>query len=229
MVDVSEVEDTQGLVLIPDEPLHTYLHRVFKPSKVLVGGVVRFKSDFIARNIHETAGIKISWTDNLANHLRLQRDGKVVHIFHHANFLKHRLHCLYFPDNLIQETLDTLSLLFPHSDGKTRALFDKQRSLFAEAGLDRKLVECGDLKAEDRNLNHFNFWRDRIEVLKDAFEESSPTRATLKVLRDRKNGGNWLNSWAAIVAIALTLFFGLVQSIEGAIQVYQLYHSKSEG
>lgn len=135
----------------------------------------------------------------------------------------------YFPDDFIQETLDTLSLLFPQSDRKTRVWFNNQCSLFEDDGLDSKLVECGDLIAEYRNLKHFKYWRDRIEVLKDAFEESSPTRATLKVLRDRKNGGNWLNSWAAIVAIALTLFFGLVQSIEGAIQVYQLYHSKSEG
>jgi hypothetical protein len=74
------------------------------------------------------------------------------------------------------------------------------------------------------NLKHFNYWRERLEVLQDAYEVSDSARTVLKVLRDRKNGNSWLNSWAAIVAIAFTLFFGMVQSIEGAIQVYKAYH-----
>ncbi|QKX61725.1 uncharacterized protein TRUGW13939_08880 [Talaromyces rugulosus] len=44
--------------------------------------------DFTGHNIEQIAGIKIVWTDNLADHLRLvERDTKVA-IFHHVTFLE---------------------------------------------------------------------------------------------------------------------------------------------
>ncbi|KAH6846518.1 hypothetical protein B0T12DRAFT_397371 [Alternaria alternata] len=41
-----------------------------------------------------------------------------------------------------------------------------------------------------------------------------------KALKDSKRGDHWLDPRIAIVAISLTLFFGLVQSVEGAVQVF---------
>lgn len=59
----------------------------------------------------------------------------------------------------------------------------------------------------------------------EVVDEATPTsKALLKALKEKKKGDRWFNSWAAMVAISLTLFFGLVQSIEGAIQVYKSYH-----
>ena len=49
-----------------------------------------------------------------------------------------------------------------------------------------------------------------------------------KALKDSKRGDHWLNSWTAIVAIGLTLFFRLVQSVEGAVQVYKAYHPEAD-
>jgi len=51
---------------------------------------VRLGKVFTARNIERIAGIKIRWTGNLADHLRLfdsDDDEMVVNIFHHASFL----------------------------------------------------------------------------------------------------------------------------------------------
>jgi hypothetical protein len=41
-----------------------------------------------ARNFERIAGLKITWTDNLAEHLRLTDDDQQIAIFHHATFLK---------------------------------------------------------------------------------------------------------------------------------------------
>jgi hypothetical protein len=93
--------------------------------------------------------------------------------------------------------------------------------------MDGGLLKCGNFKSghPSRRLGRYRFWQDRLEALRDAIEEATPpTRALMKALMDRKKGDRWLNSWVAIVAIGLTLFFGLVQSIEGAIQVYNAYH-----
>jgi hypothetical protein len=48
---------------------------------------VRLEKAFTARNIERIAGIRLIWTDNLADHLRLFDSEKAVNIFHHASFL----------------------------------------------------------------------------------------------------------------------------------------------
>jgi hypothetical protein len=48
---------------------------------------VRLERNFKGCNLHRNAGIKIVWTSNLADHLRITDEE--VAIFHHASFLKH--------------------------------------------------------------------------------------------------------------------------------------------
>ena len=127
-----------------------------------------------------------------------------------------------FPPGLIEETIDTLSLLFPNNNRKT------QRWLQLEPQLDKGLMRCDHLKSRHRTrrLKRYKFWQDRLGLLEEVADEATPpSRALLRALKDSKRGDGWLNSWVAVVAIGLTLFFGLVQSVEGAIQVYKAYHS----
>jgi hypothetical protein len=55
--------------------------------------------------------------------------------------------------------------------------------------------------------------------------------STKPIRRLCANGGQiekaiqWFNFWFAVaLLVGLTVFFGLVQSIEGALQVYKAYH-----
>jgi hypothetical protein len=123
----------------------------------------------------------------------------------------------------IKETLDTLALLFPSTDRKTRKWLKARSSSQFDLGL----LDMGIYKPSpaSRRLEYYRFWRDRLDILKEAFDEATPpSKSMLEALRDRRQGDRWLTSWAAIVAITLTVFFGMVQSIEGAIQVYKAYH-----
>lgn len=56
-------------------------------------------------------------------------------------------------------------------------------------------------------------------MLKQAFDETQP-----KTMRqwwyDSRNGVQWYTFWVAMLVLVLTVVFGLVQSIEGALQVY---------
>jgi hypothetical protein len=113
--------------------------------------------------------------------------------------------------------------LFPNRDSKTKTWIESAE----QTGLDRRVLRCGDFTANDtkRLLEHYPFWRERLITLIEAADQAaSPIQQILKPLKDRKSGDRWFESWIAIVAIGLTLFFGLVQSIEGAIQVYKAYH-----
>jgi hypothetical protein len=50
---------------------------------------VKLGKVFNARNIERIGGIRIVWTDNLADHLRMRDDDTGVCIFHYASFLKY--------------------------------------------------------------------------------------------------------------------------------------------
>jgi hypothetical protein len=132
------------------------------------------------------------------------------------------------PNDLVSETLDTLKLLFPSADKKTkRWLKVKRQADLVSANLDAGLLNVGHFNAghPSRRLENFRFWHDRLAMLKEAFDENTPASKTLlTVWRDRRDRTQWLTFYFAVIAISLTLFFGLVQSIEGAIQVWKAYH-----
>jgi hypothetical protein len=49
---------------------------------------IKLEPIFNARNLTRIAGIKIEWTDNLNDHLKMKGDDTAVMIFHHASFLE---------------------------------------------------------------------------------------------------------------------------------------------
>lgn len=56
-------------------------------------------------------------------------------------------------------------------------------------------------------------------MLKQVFDEAQPKTLT-QWWYDRRNGVQWYTFWVAAFVLLLTIVFGLIQSIEGAIQVY---------
>jgi hypothetical protein len=209
---------------------YSFLHRQFKPSKSLNDISVRFEKTFTARNIECIAGMTIHWTDNLADHLRmLDAEDKTVAIFHYASFLKHQAVPVsppffpsLYPTGFIEETLRTLALLFPQHDRETR-IWLQSRSKHNSRRIDQQLLKCGHLRVDDRQKNNFEFWHDRLVILKQAYDESRPATLSQWWL-DRRNTAQWYTFWVAIVVLLLTVFFGMVQSIEGALQVYKAYN-----
>jgi len=70
------------------------------------------------------------------------------------------------------------------------------------------------------NLDAYRFWRERLLRLKLVYDQAKP-RTLRQWWNDRREGTNWYALW---VAVGFTVFFGFVQSIEGALQVYKAYH-----
>lgn len=89
--------------------------------------------------------------------------------------------------------------------------------------LDPGTLLCECLRAEDRHIGRFRFWRDRIIILKQVFDESKPT-SWAQWWYDRRNGYERYPILLAAAALAFTAFFGLIQCIEGALQVYKAYN-----
>lgn len=111
-------------------------------------------------------------------------------------------------------------LLFPKGHQSTELWY---RKLASVKDLDPGVIECGRLRADDRQFERFEYWRDRLLILKQVFDESSPSTLS-QWWNDRRDGVQWYTFWVAVLVLLLTLFFGVVQSIEGALQVYKAYH-----
>lgn len=124
------------------------------------------------------------------------------------------------PEGLIAETLQTMSLLFPLHDKATQRWLRKHTST---GRVDRALSTCGPLRLDDRQIEKFKYWHDRLIILKQAFDQSRPSTIS-QWWHDRRNGVQWYTFWVAILVLFLTILFGLVQSIEGALQVYKAFH-----
>lgn len=187
----------------------------FYPQLVLKESV-KLEKIFNARNLERIAGIKIIWTSNLADHLRLRDDDKAVEIFHHASFLHFHQNDSIFAPGLITEALNTLALLLPSHDPSLKSWF---LSISSTHLLDPLARECGSLKTSERQITNFSIWHDRLVILKQAFDEAEPS-SIKNWWCDRRKRVQWYTFWVAAVVLGLTILFGLVQSVEGGIQVY---------
>ncbi|KAG9230746.1 hypothetical protein BJ875DRAFT_384492 [Amylocarpus encephaloides] len=211
----------EGVLAWQDDQLLVSLSTEFSKVGLLEKEKVRLDKLFNARNLDHIAGLKIVWTSNLADHLRVQNDDTEVSIFHCASFLKCQTGNQVFPSGFIDETIRTLGLLLPQYDKDSNKWFGKQGK---NEPLDENAIKCGHLTAEARQIENFHYWRDRLIILKQVFDEAKP-RGIKQWWRDRRDPVQWYSFWFAVAVIAgLTILFGLVQCVEGGIQVWKAYH-----
>jgi hypothetical protein len=126
-----------------------------------------------------------------------------------------------FPPGFCEETLRTIAVLLPSANKGVRDWYRKQQQLYR---LDSRATKCPIPGIEGRQIDKFYFWRERLVILKQAFDEAEP-KTMSQWWYDRRRGPQWYTFWVAIVVLVLTVFFGLAQTIEGAIQVYLAWHS----
>lgn len=226
MVDIGELlhsfVPTQKSLVWKDGTLENLLEDRFGMPAAIPMRIVRVKLDriFTARNLQRIAGLQIIWTDNHSDHLRLMADDRWIAIYHHVSVLEHHKSNQVFPPGFIDETLRTISLLFPQYDPKSCKWIKSQQTQF---GLDRRISEAGQLTTEERQIENFTFWHDRIGILKQVFDEAEP-RTIAQWWCDRRRQVQWYTFWTAVIVVMLTVLFGVVQCIEGGLQVYKAYH-----
>ena len=118
--------------------------------------------------------------------------------------------------DLIEETILTLRLLIPSNDPRSRRWFKKKQK---KQGLDRKAGSYSSLSTSARQIDKFHYWRDRLVVLKQTFDESEPQTMASWWYDDRKRV-QWYTFWVAVLVLVLTIAFGLIQSIAGIVQAW---------
>jgi len=75
-------------------------------------------------------------------------------------------------------------------------------------------------------MEKFKYWRDRLVILKEVFDEAEP-----KSLRQwwygKQKRVQWYNFWLAVLVLVLGTIFAVIQSIQGALQVYKSFYPSS--
>ena len=124
------------------------------------------------------------------------------------------------PAALIDETMRTLALLLPEHDSDVEIWFQQQTAKLQKRRklpLDPLARECGQLKVEERQIDNFEYWHDRLVILKQVFDEAEPNTIR-QWWNDRRKRVQWYTFWIAALVLGLTILFGLIQSVEGALQ-----------
>jgi len=118
------------------ESLDDLVKRQFKESALPLStskAESRIDSALTAAYLFSVCGVTIDWTDNLVDHLRLDRKRRVLTIYRHKICLLNHAKSLLppiIPRPILEEAIDTLNLLFPFGDGQTRALLLEKESHF---------------------------------------------------------------------------------------------------
>ena len=187
-------------------------------STKLHNETVKLPKIFNAANLERITGIQVVWTSNLADHLALKDEDTKVMLFHQASFLElHKISAnSILPRALLDETMQTLGLLIPSLDKKSQTWFRKNQKRLS---LDRKAGSYGPLNADARQIDCFHYWRDRLIILKQTFDESEPHTLSLWWNDDRKKV-QWYTFWIAALVLLLTIIFGLTQSITGIVSAW---------
>lgn len=105
-----------------------------------------------------------------------------------------------------------MSILFPYAEISSKTW---QRRVKAKADVD---IETGIACNTPRELDHYQYWRDRLRIIQSTYDTTTPTRLR-QWFYDRRDSNRFYTFWFALVAICLTLLFGLIQSITGILQL----------
>lgn len=81
-------------------------------------------------------------------------------------------------------------------------------------------IEAGTLPVASRYIAQYSYWGRRLLELREEYDRTEPTTVKQWIVGKRKPNQRY-TFWIAVVALALALMFGLIQSITGILQVLQ--------
>jgi len=184
-----------------DVSLSALIDKQFKKSSVGLNSNIKSRIDpaITAAYLVNVCGMKIRWTNILSDHLRFNRKSQILAVYKHKIYLLNHLKSedgCPIPKEVLEETLDTLNLLFPFGHSSTKKLLYRE-NLSGFYGLgsynrDREL-----------DLTRYKYWREELCELIEASNE--PPRSWRQLLIDRRNMMDWAAFWIAVMVLLLTL------------------------
>ena len=172
-----------------------------KSDLVLTFREVRIESRFTIANFSEICGVQVAWTDNLRDHLRYDRLADLVWIYPHKICLVNHRREGIFCDDLLEETLLTLDLLFP-PDKINGNFLEKHGQTFNRTHTKNA--------PRATYITEFHSWRNQITELHDVLMR--PPSKAYQLWHDRRNPMQWWTFWLAALIVLLNIVFGVISS-----------------
>jgi hypothetical protein len=170
---------------------------------------ITFDDSFTAANLKNICRLRIRWTDNLRDHLKLEgpRGQRCLSIYRHKLYLvNHRigLEPTIIPADILDEAIRTLDLLFPFGDPKTEALLEGEKVKFWT------ISPYESPRATE--LDEFKYWRNNLVQLATLF--NGPPETVMQTLFDTRNISQFATLWVAIFGVFfLTIMFGVLSTV----------------
>jgi hypothetical protein len=175
---------------------------------------ISFDESFTAVNLKNICRLRIRWTDNLIDHLKLEgpRGQRQLSVYRHKVCLvNHRMGPgpTIIPVDVLDEAIRTLELLFPFGDPRTESLLKDAKVLFWTVSPSRSL--------RDSHLDDFRYWRSNLAQLSNLLH--GPPETVIQTLLDTRNVSQFATLWVAILGVFfLTIIFGILSTIYSAKQ-----------
>ena len=179
---------------------------------------MRISPQLTAVYLYRACGLNIRWTHCLTNHLNINHSTDTVYIYHFKRCLAdHR--CTKagktpglrspFPDELLQEAIWTLNLLFPTGDERTVAYLKK-----CQPPKNFHHDWTGEMR-RPLDLDAYSYWKPHLEELLEIYNRG-PT--TFKQYIAYQKPYERTNLVVAVVSgFILALVFGMISSITAII------------
>jgi hypothetical protein len=205
-----------------DESLDTMVARQFPRYAGKVPRVkTAFDESFKAVNLKDICQIRIRWTDNLVDHLKLEgpRGKRYISVYRHKICLSTALNGhqksastvpqagaipTVIPADVLAESVLTFDLLFPYGDPKTAKFLKSEKVEF--------WTEISARERRSIGLDEFKFWKEDLVVLWEKL--NGPPETLWQTLFDTRNPSQSATLWVAVFGVfLLTIIFGLLTTI----------------
>ncbi|KAF7940500.1 uncharacterized protein EAE98_000627 [Botrytis deweyae] len=203
--------------------------------KVVHPSIDEIKKNLQATKLKKHARLNFRPTDDLRNHLRLDRNAGTVEIFHHTAFLKEQLRLTKeqpqnlsisdlikigaLPRPLVIDVLDSIQeVLFPLAETKSRELLI---SLTSTYNFDGDILRYDGVSVRKPNeIAQYQYFGKRLADLYN--ELLNPTPRGFERWFERKSSARFM-MMVTLSGVVLAIFLGLLSLALGGFQAYVGY------
>ncbi|KAF9878593.1 hypothetical protein CkaCkLH20_04085 [Colletotrichum karsti] len=227
------------------EPLSKFIEKFFEPQSHMVLsypehlGHADFKSDLKATKLKKVLGIVIRPTNDIRDHLKLDRKNMTLDVFHCTGFVKEHLRRSKdpgdkrtiqdalkrgaLPRQLMLEVLESLQgVLFPLSDKKSRKML---ASYVANGAFDPDVqnFEFVSIKNKGEETVPFYYLSTRLSELHHELLNPKP-RGWLERQFERRSGARYM-MMATMIGVLFAVFLGFLSLALSSYQTYIAYQA----
>ncbi|KLO86472.1 uncharacterized protein LW93_11248 [Fusarium fujikuroi] len=154
--------------------------------------------DFSIPNLIRYYEMKVIWTSDLLQHLKIDWEHNHIKVYEHGICLRNHMKnpgLLPLPKELVREAVDTLTLLFPRCRDTDELLSKEMRTILdVPYGRSRSLA-----------LSNYHYWRRNLSELIAHWENGPKGLSQIRLKPDHGNLMEYITFWVATLVLILTI------------------------